>query len=308
MRRFLGFALLVASACSHTQATQVAAPAAAPPTAGAAAPAGPSGDRLDASSAQAFTASVAARLHREGFDVRIKSELTLGILFQGADLQLNLDRVFGVCVNDPPSCEPGLAEIVDRLHTALRVAPVEASMLRVAVRRRDYVDYLTSQAGAAGAAWLASPPVAVGGDLEAILMIDEPDRARPAQAGDLEGLALDPAGARARAEANTRDLVGKVVDRVKAIGDDEVGALGPASYYESSLLLDTAGWAEVAKRQPGTLVASVPAADLLLYKWITKPEQAAAFATITEQAARTAHTPLSATVLKWNGGGWEPLR
>ncbi len=218
----------------------------------------------------------------------------------GHPIGVNLDRVYGVCTNDPPSCEQNLAELTRAIQDATRVAPMDAGMLRVAVRTHEYVTYVTGAQGA-----LLAPAQPIAGDLEAIVMVDEPSRARPASAGDLVSLGLDRDAAHARAWQNTLAASGSVAKLAQPTGEGSLRSLDSGGYYESSLLLDTAGWAEVAKRQPGTLFVSVPAADTLLYKWVTTEKDAQAFRLITGEVAKKSHTPLSATVLKWNGSGWE---
>ena len=306
-RSFFLSVLLSAFACSNLPVAAVAttSPDAKPespaaPPAAAAAPAG-----IDTSSKQAFTEAVAARLRSRGLVVTVKSELLLGIADGGNETTMNLGLNWTVCTDDVHECQGDLAKMIEMIPLLGQLPPVDPATLEAAIRTVGHVQEMTGHGQAPFGLDLLAPAQVVGADLEMIVLVDEAGRARPALTGDLKALGLTRDAVVARALKNVHERIGSVVDLVKPTRDGALGSLQTGEFYESSLLLDTAGWAKVARRQPGTLLVSVPAVDTLLYKWATDPKDIEAFRAITGAFASKAQSPLSKSILRWNGTGWE---
>jgi uncharacterized protein YtpQ (UPF0354 family) len=252
----------------------------------------------------AFTQRVRERFRAAGVAAEVSAPLTLRLIVSGRAPddapEINLDRVFRVCHQEPERCGASLDELVASTKTVLKgAAEVDASKLFVVVRGRDYVDYVKQHTDE-----LLAEPEPLAGDLIVLYMIDLPTMARVALKSDLAALHMNRDAAIARARQNTAARLGTVADAIKPIAENQLGYV-TKDFYESSLLLQREEWDRVAKSQPGTLVVAVPAVNLLFYKWVTYEQQLTALRTITADAAKKVESPLSTTLLRWNGKGWE---
>ena len=147
----------------------------------------------------------------------------------------------------------------------------------------------------------------LAGELVVVCMLDEQTRARLVTVKDLAKLGLNREAALQRAKENVRRRLGGI--EKLALGDTagKVGVLTRGEFYESSVLLDTAGWTELSRTRSGSLIVAVPAVDVVLFTWIgdaaaTEPLRAMA-KELSEKAAR----PLSNQLLRFNRGKWDPI-
>lgn len=75
--------------------------------------------------------------------------------------------------------------------------------------------------------------------------------------------------------------------------------------YDGAWLLDDAVWDGLAERIPGTLLASVPARDVLLVSSLAIPGGRAALAALSERVRGDVDHPLWEGVLVRIGGTWQ---
>src|SRR5262249_9702200 len=85
------------------------------------------------------------------------------------------------------------------------------------------------------------------------------------------------------------------------------GAIGTLSGnpYEASRFLLPESWAALAKRWNGQLIVAIPGTDVVLYGRPQDGASIADMAMLARIAAAKANRPLSTTVYRWTGSGWE---
>ena len=86
---------------------------------------------------------------------------------------------------------------------------------------------------------------------------------------------------------------------------DSVTVVATGQYYESSRLLLTKQWAEIAALTKATIIAAVPGHDTLLF--ILDPSQATihGLPRAIQMLEPKLERPLSRTLLRWTSGGWQ---
>lgn len=251
---------------------------------------------VELTSQDAFTSSVERRMEeRTGTRLKVIGPLALKV-DDGRDMQINLDRVWAVCGNEPEACEPEVDRLAVGLGEALAPAKTAREALVLVLRTKSYLANIGVPISP------ITEPFA--GELVAVLMVDSPTTARSAGQGDLTELGLDASQALAIGRKNIGTFAGSVESQVEPTA---VGAIGTVSdnYYGSSLMLDIAGWQAVAARRTGRLVVSVPAPDVLLYKWLDTPEDLFAFEALTDHFFHGVERPLSDQIFGFTGTGWE---
>lgn len=78
--------------------------------------------------------------------------------------------------------------------------------------------------------------------------------------------------------------------------------------HEASLLLFEELWEGVADDIAGEIVAAVPARAMLVFTGTAVPGGVERVRAIAEKAAETGPHPISSTLLRWTGSGWDVWR
>lgn len=78
--------------------------------------------------------------------------------------------------------------------------------------------------------------------------------------------------------------------------------------HEASLLLFDELWEGIAEDIAGEIVASVPARAMLVFTGTAVPGGVERVRAIAEKAVSTGPHPISSTLLRWTGGGWDVWR
>jgi|GEM_PF-6804700 len=251
---------------------------------------------VDLSSEGAFTASVGRRIEAHtGTRLAVVGPLVLKV-DDDRDMQINLTRAWLACGNEPESCEPEVDRLAVGLGEALAPAKTVREALVLVLRTKSYLANMGVP--------LSPITEPFAGELIAILMVDSPTTARSAGVGDLAELGLDSPAALALGRANIKSFAGTVQAQVRPTQPGNIGSIND-NYYGSSLMLDIAGWQAVAALRSGRLVVSVPAPDVLLYKWLDTPQDLLDFEVLTDHFFHRVERPLSDQIFGFTGAGWE---
>jgi hypothetical protein len=263
--------------------------------------------RDDAKSRATFTEAMATRFRQAQptWSITIKESLTL-LLTTGSGanpLTANLDRIYAVCLNDPPNCEAVSAGFVARASSlGTPPAAVEAARLRATIRPTAYIESLRRTFPEADRAPIAVPFVA---GLWIVCVFDEPTTMRVANADNLRTLGLGVEDAVVMARRNTMAALVPLSTRTKPLQPGQYGVLA-GDAYESSRLLAPEAWAELAAGLSGNLLVAVPSAEKLLYGSGATNAEIDALAALAQDAYRKAERPISPSILKWTATGWVP--
>jgi hypothetical protein len=268
------------------------------------APPSRSTERIDVSSEQAFTTSVVDRLRRTVPQARIEVQgpLALDVVApEGTNLRVNLDRIWGFCQESPSECLSEVEALEHMLREAGTPEEVSGEKLVLAIRTRNEVAGLPDL----GPKLLVEPFV---GELVVVAMVDLKNSARYANDTDLEKLGLTRQAALELARKNVLEHLGAT----PALGADgtagkAIGVILRNDFYESSRLLDTAGWARVAGARPEALIVGVPSNDVIVLQWTNDPADIKALRAVVATMAKKAPRPLSVQLLRWNDRGFTAL-
>jgi uncharacterized protein YtpQ (UPF0354 family) len=249
---------------------------------------------VDASTEDALTASAARILAAHLPDATITTIEPL--LLRVGTAEVSLDKPWRSCEQEPSSCDGYTREYLRRIAaTFTGDASASGAALRAIVRNRAFVDTMQARVGGV----LVVEPLAA--DLAVVYVVDRPESTKFLVEDDLAAMKLTRADAIARARQNVAAHLGRLETR--AVPDHALGALATGEYYETSRLLDHAGWKDVAASMPSGLIVVAPANDVLLYG-DASAEGRAAMGTIAADMASKAEIPVSATVLRWTDAGW----
>ncbi len=256
----------------------------------------------------AFTEALADRFRQaqSGWSVIVKGPLTLSITPGSArgPIEASLDRLYSVCVSDPPQCDRVVSDFVAR--SADLVAPgkpAEITSLRAVLRPSAYLNTVRRAIPGDDRAPIAVPFV---GDLWTVVMVDAPQTMRLAHQDDLRTLGLSADDAIAVGRRNVVAALGPLRQRASEPkpGGYQVVA-GDA--YDSSRLLDLDGWADFAAALNGNLVVAIPSAEKLMIGSGANATEIAAFSNLVQDAYRKAERQISSAVFKWTPTGWVPV-
>lgn len=218
-------------------------------------------------------------------------------------IQVNLERIWSHCEVEPGSCDVELKHLASEvLKLSARPNPLQATPERIfaVVRPASYFDSMPQDARAAA---LHEPLTA---DLMVLYVVDEGGAVRGATAADLTDVGL----ARGQLPAAARNNLVKVLPVPKdqpSCQPHAIGLWSSGNYFESSRLLLSEFWQQLAEQTHSTIVAAAPSADALIVVCDPTPAELKRLNGTLEHMARMAARPLSTTLLKWTPAGWQEL-
>lgn len=251
-------------------------------------------------SPEAFTARVAA-LFREvspDFAVTTVAPLRLSVKSEHGAQGVYLDRIYGVCLNDPPHCEPSLLRLVAATAMNLRSpnSPTTISDLRITVRPMVYVDQIARLAGEP----VAEPLV---DDLWTVLVADRPTEITTLTAKSLAPLGLDGDHALAQARRNLSERFARAL--LLGLDRMENGHMTlRGNDYLSSLLALPELWRPIARAFDGRLYVAIPGVDVLIFEDARRPGALSDMLQRVETEGRKAQRRISPAVFEWKPTGW----
>lgn len=221
----------------------------------------------------------------------------------GAKFQVSLGRLWARCEAVPSSCDGELKHLVaEAVKIAKRPEHVKPTADRVyaVVRPKEYLDSL---AGDSRTDALFEPLVA---DLIVVYVFDEGGAVRLAQRKDLAELGMTQAELFAAARRNLAARL-PVPEGQPNCRPHALGAWDSGNYYESSRLLLTDFWQEMASRTKLRIVAAAPGVDTVLVGCDPTPTELAQLSAMVEQRFHEASRAVSTTLLTWTPSGWQRL-
>jgi uncharacterized protein YtpQ (UPF0354 family) len=256
----------------------------------------------DLASAEGFTRA-ALSLVRQGDPLggwstpaTLKLTNTNGIL-------VNLERVWAHCEAVPTTCDPELKHLAaEVLKVSTRQVPLKATADRLfaVVRPTTYLDGMPADVRAQT---LFEPLTA---DLIVVYVFDEGGAVRGAQEKDLADVGMTrsalPVAARRNLVAILPVPAGQPSCRPHALGSWNTG-----NYFESSRLLLSDFWQDMAARTHLPIVVAAPGADTLLVACDPTPSELTRLAGLVEKMSQNAARPVSTSLLKWTANGWQQL-
>lgn len=223
---------------------------ASPPPTAPAAKAATCDRAVDASSADAYTASFVRLLACDvpAAKSTVRGPLAVGLAHGGKTFEVSLERPWRSCQSDAPACSGLLAEHVSATVEALNPPPITAASLRLAVRSKEEIDSFIAR----GVALTAEPLVA---DLVVVTVVDTPATIKYMVAAELTALGMTPVEMTAQARRNTAAALGPLAAVTKDPPPDGLGMLYRNDPYEASRLIAHEEWRPVAeqfrRRAPG---------------------------------------------------------
>jgi uncharacterized protein YtpQ (UPF0354 family) len=306
MTRFLPLVLLALFGCARQE--QAAAPTAPPPPGSASAAAvavTPSPEAspgaADISNPESFTVAV-LKLFQSADAAGNWTRMSTLTLANRTGLVVNLDRLFDVCQTDATVCP---REVRHFVKTACEIAAqtgakATPAMLVALVRDRSYLEGLDPavRAKLIWEPWL--------GELIIVYAVDLGSNVRGMQEHDLADAGISRQELPRIARNNVEAKLGKVADGLQCHGSD-VTALKFGNYLESSRLLLSDAWSALAPSAKGSIVAAVPAADVLLFVCKPDADGLGKLQRLAESFWQTAQRRVSRTPVQWSAHGWTEL-
>ncbi|HKO48509.1 MAG TPA: DUF1444 family protein [Polyangiaceae bacterium] len=133
-------------------------------------------------------------------------------------------------------------------------------------------------------------------------LVDDGGAARGAQDSDLAESGVTREALRAVVDWNLARLLGAPV----SCTSHAVTEPARRNYYESSRLLLSKQWADLAARA-GTLVVAAPSNDMLVVACNPTPQVLQRLSVIVQNNYPQAPRPVSPSLLTWSEGGWQEL-
>jgi hypothetical protein len=171
--------------------------------------------------------------------------------------------------------------------------------LTAVVRAASFVDTLP----AAQRAKLISEPLEPG--MVIVYMVDLHGAARLAEEGDLTASAVNREALRAVVEWNLSTALPLPPSLTCEPGT--ITELSHGNYFESSRLLVTKQWTDLAAAK-GHVVVAAPRNDMLFVSCNPTPANIAQLSTSIRNLWPRADHPVSPALLSWAGSGWEELK
>jgi hypothetical protein len=171
--------------------------------------------------------------------------------------------------------------------------------LTAVVRAASFADSLP----AAQRAQLISEPLEPG--MVIVYMVDLHGAARIAEERDLQASGVSREALRAVVEWNLGTAL--PMPRPLACDPGTITALTHGNYFESSRLLVTKQWTELAAAK-GRIVVAVPRNDMLFVSCNPTPATIEQLSTSVRNWWPRADHPVSPALLSWTGSGWEELK
>jgi hypothetical protein len=256
---------------------------------------------LDAAS---FTTYMAERLQAEIKDVPIEVTGSLAVIVGTS--AINMERIFRDCKASTGDCDPAFDRFVHGVVEAHRAQGpvVDASAVRLVVRRREAIDHVLAAMGATPPRIELEP---LPGGLVAVPVLAAPRAAMLLSGKALDQLGLDHEKLFELARKNMQQSLAPLMDKAKPVGPGQIGSLGGGAVDAGRVTLP-GQWAPLAEAQHGTLVIALPTTDLVLYIAEATPAALDGLAAFAKNTAARAANPLAPGVLlRWRDGRWEAV-
>jgi len=257
-----------------------------------------------------FSAYVAQELAREMPDLKLapSGRLTLeGKRPDGSSSgQIHLDRVYDFCARNFSICDPAVDSFVKGIAQITReeMLPLDKTMVRLAVRPRQYIEQVKQQLGADPAPVYARHLTA---HLVVVPVLDFPRSSRFVNGRDLAALKVDEEQLFKLGEANLRAAQKPLAEVTKLPPPKAVGRIFNEDYAASRIIFHD-DWNELANKLDGKLVLMLPTPDFLLYGGESGEEALAAMQTFGMEVAARSTRPLSPLLIRWTPTGWEEVK
>ena len=232
----------------------------------------------------------------------IGEPLQLRIAGEAEPTEINVGRIFNYCrTSTADECEASVDSFVTKIADSLRNQdpPLTGAQLRVAVRHRDYCDYIAGDSrfrekSKTGPLWR---PYVAG--LCTLILADSPQSARSVTIEDLEKIGLDADAAWALAERQTlAELPApKTLEGLK----DGMSFLEGFDYAPSIMLNE--GWGEAAGS--GEIFVAVPASSHAVVVRRSNVTDLDGFKRTVREDFDTAERGISPFVYRWTKDGWK---
>jgi hypothetical protein len=258
---------------------------------------------LDAAGFTGFVAQAYGKALPEA-RIRVLAPLRIDIVQRASANVAMLDKTWQRCQQVPADCDAAVAERVATDATTIRAVtvPFGPASLRAVIRPAADVTLMQDVSGIDAS--LAPVAKLLAGDLWIVCVKETPGGVVSLRLRDLAPLKLDPEQALALALQNLQAMLEPLADFTPRIARGGIRHMR-GTYYESSRLLLSEQWASLARQLPGGLYVAVPAAEVVLVTDTPLHGAASVMQTEAHAVIRTAQHPISETVLRWSGTGWE---
>ena len=236
--------------------------------------------------------------------VAVKSPLTLELSRSKegvkGSIEYSLDRFFNKCKVQPYNARACYRLVMSYLPSILSpgfTGDVDVNSVIAIIRTEDYV----------ASARARSHIIAIHyvGPLWLIYALDTPTSTRMLTLEELKILKLKEENLLGLAKRNLTRILGPIDTRYKSkLPHNAMQTIHQGSIYESSRLLLSEQWDELAKMQDYPLLVSVPARDLIIYSTASNAAARGALIGLDYQAAQKTDFPISPVVLRWTSNGW----
>lgn len=246
--------------------------------------------------AEAFTARAVAALRAAGVQVEVLRPLLLRVGGAGGrQAMAQLDNLLAEVRRAPGALDAVLARCVGSAQAALQPPTGAAEDILPLLRHEDLVR--RTWAARPGAPRMPARPFV--GPIQVCYGFDGAHSLRLVSREAADQLALDDDALARVALANLRRKLSP-----ELIGDGPVWQLVSGGTYDGAWLLDDALWSAMSARLPGTLLAAVPARDVLLLSSLAIPGGRDALADLARSARQQVDHPLWDGLLVRIDGAW----
>jgi len=210
---------------------------------------------------------------------------------------VNLHRPWASCQSSGDDCAGIVAHYASevlKLAQPHATSPATRSRIMAVIRPSRYLEGLPQEVRATA----LSEPFAL--DLIVIYVVDEGEAARGANALDLNANGIS----REALPALSRTNLARVLPPLTKCERDSVVVLAAQNYYESSRLLLTEQWSDLAVKAGGPVVVAAPSNDVLVIACSPSATVLDKLSAIAVKLWQSADRPLSPSLLEWTGNGW----
>lgn len=290
----LAFSIAPLTACASRDARTARSPAGqAAPATGAPA----TSEAIDTSSEAAFTESVLVVFRRLDPGSTWSSREAL-VLTNDKQWVVNLHRPWAACRESPAECSAIANHYVSEvLKVAEAKGTVNRSQLMAVIRPIAYLQALPEELRAK----TLSEPFAA--NLLVIYVVDEGGAARGAKSEDLSATGVGREALPALVQQN----LARVLPPLLKCERESVVVLAAQNYYESSRLLLTGQWSDLAAKAGGSVVVAAPGNDVLVIACNPSPGALSQLSAVALKVWQSADRPISPSLLEWTGNGWRVI-
>jgi hypothetical protein len=220
--------------------------------------------------------------------------------------QISLERMFAFCAKTPEKCDAAMDDFSKLVANAVteRNLPIEAGMVRLAVRPVPYVERMRAQMG-------ASPvPVYARVLVPGVALVPVADLAKSVRfvgERDLPKLGVTEEQLFALGEKNLRAMQKPLAEVAPVPGKVAVGQITGEEYAASRLAFHD-DWRALADKMHHQLLVMAPSPDLVLYTDGSKKANVEALRKQGQELVQKSTRPLSSAVLRWTQTGWDEVK